>query len=185
MAGGKSNWPWPTGGGGSGALMAGGKDGKSSWPWPPDGPPDNALHSLGMEFTTITAGEVVGRLLVTATCCQPFKVLGGGVSALMAEASASIGGYIASGYRRVAGVQMSINHMRSAHLGETVQAQAKPIHLGRTLQVWEVEIWRIDPSTSECKDLVSTARVTLLCNLPTPEDLKHYEQDFIKKHAKL
>ncbi|KAF0923157.1 hypothetical protein E2562_003371 [Oryza meyeriana var. granulata] len=158
-------------------MAGGGEDGKSSWPWPPDGPPDNPLHSLGMEFTTITAGEVVGRLLVTATCCQPFKVLGGGVSALMAEASASIGGYIASGYRRVAGVQLSINHIWPAHLGETVQAQAKPIQLGRIIQVWEVQIWRIDPSTSECKDLVSTARVTLLCNLSTPEDMKHYEQD--------
>uniref|UniRef100_A0A0D9WCI4 Thioesterase domain-containing protein n=1 Tax=Leersia perrieri TaxID=77586 RepID=A0A0D9WCI4_9ORYZ len=164
----------------------GGEEGKSSsWPWPPDGPWDNPLHSLGMEFTTVTAGEVVGRLLVTATCCQPFKVLGGGVSALMAEATASIGGYLASGHRRVAGVQLSINHIRPAHLGETVMAKAKPIQLGRTIQVWEVQIWRIDPSTSECKDLVSTARVTLLCNLPIPEEMKHYQEGLIKKHSKL
>lgn len=55
------------------AMAGAGDDGRreSSSPWPPEyGPPDNALHSLGMEFTTITAGEVVGRLLVTATCCQ-------------------------------------------------------------------------------------------------------------------
>ncbi|XP_062180881.1 1,4-dihydroxy-2-naphthoyl-CoA thioesterase 1-like [Phragmites australis] len=147
-------------------------------------PVDRALHALGFEFTLITPREVVGRLPVTETCCQPFNWLNGGVSALMAETTASIGGYVASGYRRLAGVQLSINHVGPARLGDVVQAQATPIQLGRKIQVWEVQIWRIDPSTSECKDLVSTARVTLLTNLSTPEEMKSYEVG-LKKLAKL
>ncbi|CAD6273016.1 unnamed protein product [Miscanthus lutarioriparius] len=127
---------------------------------------DKALHALGFEFTRIGAREVAGRLPVTDTCCQPFGVLNGGVSALVAESTASVGAYMASGYRRVAGVQLSVNHLRPARLGDVVRAKAAPVQLGRSIQVWEVQIWRADPSTEECKDLVSTARVTMLIKKP-------------------
>ncbi|RCV15421.1 hypothetical protein SEVIR_3G055700v4 [Setaria viridis] len=146
---------------------------------------DRALQALGFEFTRVTAREVAGRLPVTETCCQPFDWLNGGVSALMAEVTASIGCYVASGYRRLAGVQLSINHVGPAGLGDLVQATATPIQLGRKIQVWEVQIWRIDPSTSECKDLVSTARVTLLANLSTPPKMKSFEEGLKKLSSKL
>ncbi|KAL6865340.1 hypothetical protein ACP4OV_016491 [Aristida adscensionis] len=164
--------------------MAGGGDGKtpSSSSQPP--PVDRALQALGFEFTVVAAGEVAGRLPVTEACCQPFGWLNGGVSALMAEVTASIGGYVASGFRRLAGVQLSINHVGPARLGDVVLARATPLQLGRKIHVWEVQIWRIDPSTSECKDLVSTARVTLLTNLSTPEEMKSYELS-LRKFAKL
>ncbi|KAE8807246.1 1,4-dihydroxy-2-naphthoyl-CoA thioesterase 1 [Hordeum vulgare] len=76
-------------------------------------PPDNALHALGFEYTRITGSEVLGRLASQrpaaryVSCARrrpksavpnhPFKMLNGGVSALIAESSASIGGYMASG----------------------------------------------------------------------------------------
>jgi len=103
----------------------------------------------------------------------------------MAEVTASIGCYVASGYRRLAGVQLSINHVGPARLGDLVQATATPIQLGRKIQVWEVQIWRIDPSTSERKDLVSTARVTLLANLATSQVMKKYEEGLKNFSSKL
>ncbi|KAF6993654.1 hypothetical protein CFC21_010517 [Triticum aestivum] len=144
-------------------------------PPPPDALPDHMCMYLRRDR--------LNQLLPSAWS-QPFKILNGGVSALMAESTASIGGYMASGYRRVAGVQLSINHLKPARLGDRIEAKANPIQVGRNVQVWEVQIWLLDPSTSEHKDLVSSARVTLLTNLSTPEEMKSYEKG-IKKYAKL
>uniref|UniRef100_A0A0D9VXN4 Thioesterase domain-containing protein n=1 Tax=Leersia perrieri TaxID=77586 RepID=A0A0D9VXN4_9ORYZ len=145
---------------------------------------DAPLHALGFEIDVVSPRELTGRLPVTPICCQPFKVLHGGVSALIAEGLASMGAHMASGYSRVAGVQLSINHFRSAALGDTVLVRAAPVHVGRTTQVWEVKLWKMDPSTKEKGAQISESRVTLLCNLPVPESVRD-AGDALKKYSKL
>ncbi|XP_002464060.1 1,4-dihydroxy-2-naphthoyl-CoA thioesterase 1 [Sorghum bicolor] len=143
---------------------------------------DAPLHALGFEMEELSPSRLTGRLPVTRICCQPFKVLHGGVSALVAEALASMGAHMASGYSRVAGVQLSINHFRSAALGDTVLAQAVPVHVGRSTQVWEVKLWKMDASTGEKGPQIAESRVTLLSNLPLSE--KHKTAgDALKKYA--
>ncbi|CAH8298737.1 unnamed protein product [Eruca vesicaria subsp. sativa] len=142
---------------------------------------DNPLHTLGFVFEELSATRVSGRLTVTDKCCQPFKVLHGGVSALIAEGLASLGAGIASGYKRVAGVHLSIHHIRPAALGESVFAESFPVSVGKNIQVWEVRLWKTkETEEPEKKKMISTSRVTLLCGLPIPDHAKD-SLDHLKK----
>lgn len=77
---------------------------------------------------------------VTEKHHQPFGVLHGGVSVVLAESVASIGAYLAAPEGHVAmGIEINANHIRAVREG-TVTAVATPVHRGRSTHVWQVEI---------------------------------------------
>lgn len=145
---------------------------------------DAPLHAIGFEIDEFSAHRVTGRLPVTLKCCQGFGVLHGGVSAMIAEGLASLGAHLASGFQRIAGIQLSTNHVRPVQLGDVVYAEATPVSIGKTIQVWEVQLWKTDPSKSKDKVLVSSSIMTLMCNIPVPEHAKA-NITRLRKHAKL
>ena len=125
----------------------------------PDKPiPDSmggAAELLDIEIIEMSDEKVVATMPVTKKHHQPFGVLHGGVSVVLAESVASVGAYLAAPDGFVAmGIEINANHIRAVREG-TVTAVATPVHRGRSTQVWQVEI------TGENEKLICVSRCTL------------------------
>jgi 1,4-dihydroxy-2-naphthoyl-CoA hydrolase len=121
----------------------------------------NVNDQLGIELVSATPDEVILRLEVGPKVHQPYGILHGGVSALLAEGAASIGGAVSVGPDEiVVGTELNCSHLRSMTEG-TLTAVATPIRKGRRVHVWGIEL-RDGKGT-----LICVARCTLQV-LPAP-----------------
>ena len=101
---------------------------------------DTAIQSLGIVFTGIGADWLRATMPVDARTHQPYGLLHGGASVLLAETlGSSAGGLCAPEGCGVVGIEINANHLRPAMTGH-VTGRASPIHLGRRTQVWNIEI---------------------------------------------
>lgn len=100
-----------------------------------------ASESLGIEITEVGSDFVRGRMPVDARTKQPFGLLHGGASVLLAETLGSTGGNLCVDAKRsiAVGLEISANHLRPVTSG-WVTGTARPIHLGRSTQVWDIRI---------------------------------------------
>src|SRR5271165_6907981 len=105
----------------------------------PDG--SASIHELlDVEILEATSERVVMRLPVDWRVHQPYGILHGGVSALLAESAASFGAALAAGPdRSVVGTELNASHLRSLRDGH-LTADATPIRVGRTVQVWRISL---------------------------------------------
>lgn len=95
---------------------------------------------LGMEFTGLDPEEVVATMPVDARHHQPLGFLHGGVSVTLAESVATVGAWLNCPPGKGAfGSEINASHLRPKRSG-TLTAVGRPIHRGRTSQVWQVEI---------------------------------------------
>ena len=112
------------------------------------------MGALGISYTYASPTRVEATMPVNHNTRQPFGVLHGGASLALAETVAGLGSMVlAKPDETIVGMQVSGNHVASAHEGDTVRAVATIIHAGRSSHVWNVDI-----STSTGK-LVSSVRV--------------------------
>lgn len=113
-------------------------------------------ETLGIEMLEVSAACVRARMPVTRAVHQPFGLLHGGASVALAETVASIGAWmnVDRATQGAVGLEINANHLRAKRDG-VVTAEARPIHVGRTTQVWEVRI------VDEADKLVCISRCTL------------------------
>ena len=100
----------------------------------------NAIGHLGIELTEIGEDHLVGRMPVDDRTRQPFGILHGGASVLLAETLVSSAAtFVAPPGKVCVGMEINANHLRPVTSGWVI-GTARPISLGRRTQVWEVRI---------------------------------------------
>jgi len=114
-----------------------------------------AMEPLGIVFTEVGADFVRGTMPVDERTRQPYGLLHGGASVLLAETLGSSAGNLCVPEGKVCvGIEINANHVRAARDG-VVTGTARPVHVGDRTQVWEI---RIEDAAGE---LVCISRLTL------------------------
>ncbi len=128
---------------------------------PADFPALNAVYEgtlpdrMGIEFVEVSAERVVARMPVAGNT-QPYGLLHGGASAVLAETLGSTGAAVHAGADRIAvGIEINATHHRSATSG-FVTGVATQLHGGRSIATYEIEI------TDEQGRRVCTSRLTCM-----------------------
>lgn len=116
---------------------------------------DTAMVPLGIEFTELGPDYLRATMPVDARTRQPYGLLHGGASVLLAETLGSTaGGLCVPVDKGVVGIEINANHVRGVRHGH-VTGTARPLHVGASTQVWEI---RIEDAAGR---LVCVSRLTL------------------------
>ncbi len=108
---------------------------------------EGVTKNLGVELVELTPERVVATMPVDERHHQPFGYLHGGVSVVLAETVASVGGFMNCPPGKAAfGSEINASHVRPKRSG-TLTAVGVPAHLGRSSQVWTVRITDEDSKT--------------------------------------
>jgi 1,4-dihydroxy-2-naphthoyl-CoA hydrolase len=116
---------------------------------------DTAPEHLGLEFLEVGDDFITARVPVDQRTRQPYGLLHGGVSVVLAETLGSCGAiYCTPPGPRVVGLDINANHIRAATSG-WVTGKTTPVHVGRSTQVWAIEL------RNEAGDLTCVSRITM------------------------
>jgi 1,4-dihydroxy-2-naphthoyl-CoA hydrolase len=101
----------------------------------------NAVGNLGIEFTEQGEDFLRGTMPVDHRTLQPYGLLHGGASVLLAETLGSMAANMClePGTGQAVGVEINANHLRAKTEG-MVTGTARPLHVGRSTQVWDIRI---------------------------------------------
>lgn len=120
---------------------------------------DNTIAKhLGIEFTDIGSDYLVAKMPVDSRTHQPFGILHGGASVVLAETLGSIASYLClknPETQHAVGLEINANHIRSVKSG-FVYGKVSPIHVGKTTHIWNIDI------NNEEGKLVCKSRLTVM-----------------------
>jgi len=99
------------------------------------------METLEIEYIDFGEDFLTAKMPVTPRVHQPDGVLHGGATAALAESVGSAAAFILNKNpeAKVRGIEITANHLKSVKSG-FIYATAKPIHLGKTIQLWEINI---------------------------------------------
>jgi 1,4-dihydroxy-2-naphthoyl-CoA hydrolase len=117
---------------------------------------DNMVSHLGIVFTAIGDNFIEATMPVDSRTKQPIGLLHGGANVVLAETLGSIAASLTINKEKqaVVGLEINANHLKSVREG-LVKGTAKPIHLGKSTQVWEIKI------VNEANRLCCISRLTI------------------------
>lgn len=123
-----------------------------------------AMEPLGIVFTELGADFLRATMPVDARTHQPYGLLHGGASVLLAETLGSTAGMLSVDEGKgVVGIEINANHLRGVRHGQ-VTGTARPVHVGRSTQVWDIRI------EDDAGRLVCVSRLTVaVIDLPGGE----------------
>lgn len=99
-----------------------------------------AMEPLGIVFTERGPDFLRATMPVDARTHQPYGLLHGGASALLAETLGSTAGMLSvPDGKGVVGIEINANHLRGVRSGQ-VTGTVRPVHVGRSTQVWDIRI---------------------------------------------
>ena len=114
-----------------------------------------AVSHLGIEFLEVGDDFIRARVPVDARTVQPYGLLHGGVSVVLAETLGSCGAaYCAPVGQRVVGLDINANHLKGTTSG-WVTGITRPVHIGRSTQVWAIEL------RNDAGELTCVSRITM------------------------
>ena len=101
----------------------------------------NMDKNLGIEFTEIGDDYVIARMPVIEKTKQPYGILHGGASCVLAESLGSTAAALSmdSEKKYPVGIEINANHLSSPTEG-FVYAKAMPVHIGGSTSVWNIDI---------------------------------------------
>ncbi|SFR80330.1 uncharacterized domain 1-containing protein [Marinobacter daqiaonensis] len=117
---------------------------------------NTAVDNLGIEFVEVGDDYIKARMPVDDRTVQPYRILHGGASVVLAETLGSVATNHCLKKEGTAGVGLEVNanHIRSVKSG-WVYGTTRPLHLGGSTQVWEIRI------ETEDGKLVCVSRITM------------------------
>ena len=113
------------------------------------------LKTLEIKFTDVGDDFLTATMPVNEKVYQPDGILHGGATVALAETvgSAAVAVLTKNSNLTIRGIEINANHIKSVKKGNVI-ATAKPIHLGKTIQLWEIR------TVNEENQLISISKLT-------------------------
>ena len=113
------------------------------------------LKTLEIKFTDVGNDFLTASMPVNEKVYQPDGILHGGATVALAETvgSAAVAVLTKNSNLTIRGIEINANHIKSVKNGNVI-ATAKPIHLGKTIQLWEIR------TTDQENQLISISKLT-------------------------